>query len=121
MRYRAIDENGDMVMRNSNAYIQGVEAVRQACVTRLKLFIYEWWEDIKDGVPYWQRIITNRNIGVAIHIIRKRIEETTNVQAVLSMEHRWNNETRELYLKATVQSKYGIFTIDENFIQGGAS
>ena len=28
MRYRALDENGDMVMRNGQAYIEASEAVR---------------------------------------------------------------------------------------------
>jgi hypothetical protein len=114
MRYRALDENGDMVMRNGQAYIEASEAVRQACVTRLRLLIYEWWEDTKDGIPWWQNIIAKRDINEALRLIRKRIQGTDNVLSVLTMEHDWNNETRELKVRATVQSVYGIFELAAN-------
>jgi len=113
MRYRALDENGDMVMRNGQAYIEDVEAVQQACATRLRLLIEEWWEDINDGVPYWQKIIATRNIDEAVRIIKKRIEGTSNVLTVVALEHDWNNETRTLRIRAAVQSVYGIFELNE--------
>jgi hypothetical protein len=113
MRYRALDENGDMVMRNGQAYIEDVEAVQQACATRLRLLIEEWWEDINDGVPYWQKIIATRNIDEAVRIIKKRIEGTSNVLTVVALEHDWNNETRTLRIRAAVQSVYGLFELNE--------
>lgn len=113
MRYRALDENGDMVMRNGHAYIEGNEAVQQAVATRLRLLIYEWWEDIEDGVPYWQQIIANRNIEEALRIVRKRIAGTDNVLSIIDMEHSWDNETRTLTIRAAVQSTYGFLEILE--------
>ena len=118
MRYRALDDNGDMVMRNGQAYISDIDAVRQACVTRLRLLIYEWWEDTQDGVPYWQQIIASRNIEEALRIIRKRIEGTDNVIAVLDLEHTWDNSARSLYIRAAVQSTYGPFDFDIDLTQG---
>ena len=115
MRYRALDDNGDMVVRNGQAYIEGVDAVRQVCVTRLRLLIYEWWEDIGDGVPYWQQIIASRNLEEALRIIRRRIEGTDRVLAVLNMEHTWDNAARILYITAKVQSTYGIFDLEVDF------
>ena len=114
MKYRALDDNGDMVMRNGQAYIEDIDAVQQACATRLRLLIYEWWEDTNDGVPYWQQIIANRNIDEALRIIRKRIEGTDNVLSVLDMEHTWDNDSRSLYIRAAVQSVYGLFELEEN-------
>ncbi len=113
MRYRALDENGDMVMRNGQAYIENVEAVQQAVATRLRLLIYEWWEDYPTGTPWWQDIIAQRGIEEALRIIKKRIEETTNVLTVLDMEHTWDNESRTLYVRAAVQSVYGLFELNE--------
>ena len=118
MRYRALDENGDMVMRNGQAYIEDAEAVRQACATRLRLLIYEWWEDIEDGVPYWQKIIATRDIDEAVRLIKKRIQGTDNVLSVLDMEHDWNNETRTLRIRAAVQSVYGLFELNEELTGG---
>ena len=121
MRYRALDDNGDMVMRNGQAYISDIEAVQQACATRLRLLIYEWWEDTKDGVPYWQQIIASRNIEEALRIIRKRIEGTDNVIAVLDLEHTWDNDSRTLYIRAAVQSTYGPFEFNIDLNQGEVS
>lgn len=118
MRYRALDENGDMVMRNGQAYIENVEAVQQAVATRLRLLITEWWEDVEDGVPYWQKIIATRDVTEAVRIIKKRIEGTTNVLTVLDMEHTWDNESRTLYIRAAVQSVYGLFELNEALTGG---
>lgn len=112
MRYRALDENGDMVMRNGQAYIEDVEAVRQAIATRLKLLIYEWWEDYPTGTPWWQDIIATRGIEEAKRIIKKRIENTEHVLTVLWLDSVWDNETRSLVVSCGVQSDYGLFTLD---------
>ncbi len=118
MRYRALDENGDMVMRNGQAYIENVEAVQQACATRLRLLLTEWWEDSADGVPYWQKIIASRDVTEAVRLIKKRIEGTSNVLTVVAMEHDWNNETRTLQIRAAVQSVYGLFELNEELTGG---
>ena len=99
-------------MRNGQAYIQDIEAVQQACITRLRLLIYEWWEEIQDGVPYWQKIIATRDIDEALRIIRKRIAGTDNVLEVIDMEHTWDNEHRTLTIRAAVQSTYGPFEFE---------
>jgi hypothetical protein len=115
MIYRQLTDDGDMTIGNKNAYIEGVEAVRQAVVTRLRQLIYEWWEQLEDGVPYWQKIIARRDIAEAVRIIRARIEQTTDVIAILVFEHYWNNETRSLTIRAGIQSVYGEFVIEEAF------
>lgn len=115
MRYRVLTEDGDFTLGNGNAYIEGVEAVRQAVVTRLRELIYEWWEQLEDGVPYWQNIIARRDIDEAVRIIRSRIEQTKKVITILVFEHDWNNETRELTIRAGIQSEYGLFRIEEVF------
>lgn len=113
MIYRALSDTGDMTIGNKTVYIEGVDAVRQAVVTRLRQLIYEWWEKLEDGVPYWQKIIAMRNVNEAVRIIRARIEQTTDVVSILAFEHEWNNETRSLTIRAGIQSIYGQFTIEE--------
>ena len=113
MRYRALDENGDFKLCNGHAYIEGTDAVRQAVLTRLRLLVYEWWEDIEDGVPYWQKIIAGRDVKAAQQIIRDRIQQTPHVLSILSFDPDWDNENRTLTIRAAVQSDYGAFSIDE--------
>ena len=113
MRYRALDENGDMVMRNGFAYLDERDAVEQAVVTRLRLLIYEWWEDTMDGVPYWQQIMGSRDITEVLRIVRKRIQQTTDVLSVVAMDYQWDNEKRGLIIKVAVQSIYGLLEIEQ--------
>ena len=117
MRYRALDANGDMVMRNGQAYLEGVEAVRQAIETRLKLLIYEWWEDIEDGVPYWQQIIANRDLEAAEKIIKNRIQQTDHVLSILFFDSDWDNERRILKIRAGVQTDYGPIEVESTGMQ----
>lgn len=113
MRYRALDEAGDFSLGNGHAYIEGAAAVQQAILTRLRLLIYEWWEDIEDGVPYWQQIIAHRDVAAAEQIIRDRIQQTPHVLSILSFDPIWDNENRRLIIRAAIQSEYGAFSIDE--------
>lgn len=113
MRYRVLDENGDFTIGNGHVYIEGTDAVRQAVLTRMRLLVYEWWEDIEDGVPYWQKIIESRDVKAAQQIIRERIQETPGVLSILSFDPDWDNENRTLTIRAAIQSAYGAFSIDE--------
>ena len=115
MIYRALDENGDYTLGNKNAYIEGAEAVRQAVVTRLRQLIYEWWEHLEDGVPYWQKIIATHDVNEAVKQIRKRIELTKEVVAILFFDHDWDNERRILSFRVGIQSVYGEFVIEEAY------
>ena len=50
-KYRRLDANGDMTFgRGAESFAQGVEAVRQAIETRLRLLRGEWWERPADGL-----------------------------------------------------------------------
>lgn len=113
MIYRALDDDGDMVIGNKNAYVSEADAVKQAVVTRLRQLIYEWWEDIEDGVPYWQKIIATRDIETAKKLIRERIQATSKVISILGFEADWDNEKRELTIRAAIQSEYGEIVLEE--------
>ena len=115
MIYRQLSPSGDYTIGNKTAFISDSEAVQQAVLTRLRLLIYEWWEELEDGVPYWQQIIAQRDLEAAKKIIRDRIAQTPKVVAILTFETDWNNETRTLKITAGVQSEYGIFEIEEEF------
>ncbi|MDQ0202469.1 hypothetical protein [Pectinatus haikarae] len=113
MIYRALDENGDYVLNNGNAFFSDADAVRQAVITRLRQLIYEWWESLEDGVPFWQKIIAQRDKAAAEKIIRERIEQTDKVMSVISYTPTWDNENRALTINAEIQTEYGAITIEE--------
>jgi hypothetical protein len=114
MIYRKLDENGDYVFgRNQNSYLQDASAVNQAVVTRLRQLIYEWWEDLEDGIPVWQKILGNRNKQEAEQIIRERIQKTKYVKSILSFEPTWDNETRTLTIQTSIDTEFGQTDINE--------
>ena len=92
MIYRKMDANGDYTFgSNSSSYLSKKEAVAQAISTRLKLLIYEWWEDLEEGTPLWQSIISSRDIPEAVNIIRKRIIGTDHVKNLTFFDYNWDN------------------------------
>lgn len=114
MIYRKLDENGDYVFgRNQNNYIQDANAVNQAVVTRLRQLIYEWWEDLEDGIPVWQKILGNRNKQEAETIIRERIQKTKYVRSILYFKVTWDNEKRTLIVQASVDTEFGQIELNE--------
>ena len=50
MRYRALDDNGDMTFGGNNKnFLKDIKAVIQAIKTRIKLLKGEWWENTETG------------------------------------------------------------------------
>ena len=114
MIYRKLDENGDYTFgSNGNCYLSGAEAVRQAVVTRLRLLLYEWWEDLEDGLPLWQRIMAQRDRTQAEKAIRDRIASTQHVTAIKTFDCQWNVETRSLSVTANIDTEYGPAQVNE--------
>lgn len=114
MIYRRLDENGDYTFGgNKNNYINAAAAVEQAVVTRLRQLIYEWWEDLEDGLPLWQQILGSRDKKRAEQIIRERIAKTKYVKTILSFEADWGNEKRHLTIRASVETEFGQIQIEE--------
>ena len=96
-----------------NNYISAAAAVNQAVVTRLRQLIYEWWEDLEDGIPVWQRILGNRNKQEAERIIRERIQQTKHVRSLLAFTVTWDNEKRMLGIQAVIDTEFGQTEISE--------
>lgn len=114
MIYRKLDENGDYVFGgNKNSYVSDAYAAEQAVVTRLRQLIYEWWEDLEDGLPLWQQILGSRDKENAEKIIRERISKTQYVKGILSFEADWDNEKRHLTIRAAVDTEFGQIEIEE--------
>lgn len=114
MIYRKLDDNGDYVFGgNKNSYTSGAAAVEQAVATRLRQMIYEWWEDLEDGIPVWQQILGNRDKDKAKKIIQERIGRTKHVKSILSFTADWDNDKRILTIQAVVDTEFGQIEIKE--------
>lgn len=83
MRYRKLDANGDYTFgAGSSCFITDHDAVVQAIVTRLKLWKYEWWEDLEEGIPM-RDLLGSRDLDLAEREIKDRVLGTIHVNSLL--------------------------------------
>ena len=114
MIYRQLDDNGDYIFgHGKHAYLEGVDAVAQAIKTRLLLLYHEWWEDLEDGLPLWEKIMASSvqpsNIKAVDFIFRERIQGTTGVLSILGYESSFEN--RHYTFRCAVETLYGSLVI----------
>ncbi len=114
MRYRRIDENGDYVFGNGQYdFLIDIEAVPQAIKTKLGLFQGEWWEDLSEGLPFYQDIAgsfikSDEDKDIVTRIFCNRIGDVQEVNSFLSVDANFDNENRKYSLVASVDTIYGI-------------
>ena len=116
MIYRDFSQKDYFIGGGTNEFLQGVEAVAQAIVTRIKLLKEEWWENLDDGTPLWQNILghSEGNIKLVDEIILKRISGTQGVKDILEYESNFNPSTRGYNFRALVDTNYGSTVIEES-------
>lgn len=107
MRVRKLNEDGDLCT-NGEIFIFDRESTRQTIVTRLKLFLGEYFRDINDGTPWFQSILGKfQNINAVESILRNRIVRSPGVIRLLSFDLDYDVDTRELTVSGSVLTQWG--------------
>ncbi len=113
MRVRKLDENGDITTRGET-WAYDKEAVAQTVSTRLKLFLGEYFRDITDGVPWFEKEDGSEGIlgkGYSLvqveAILRNRITRTEGVLKLLRFSLDYDENTRKMSVGAAVLTTYG--------------
>lgn len=107
MRVRRLDESGDLITRGK-MFLTGREAIAQTVVTRLKLFLGEYFRDVTDGTPWFQQILGKfENLNAVEAILRNRIARTPGVVRLLSFEVDYNLDARSLSVRSMILTVYG--------------
>nr|DAM99413.1 MAG TPA: baseplate wedge protein [Caudoviricetes sp.] len=118
MRYRKLDANGDYTFGcGSSCFISDHDAVVQAIVTRLKLWKYEWWEDLEEGIPM-RDLLGSRDLDLAEREIKDRVLGTIHVNSLLFFELLHNPDTRELKVSFIVDTDFGPVNVEEVDVNG---
>lgn len=112
MRYRKMDANGDYVFQGQSLFlINTPESVAQAILTRLKLFVGEWFLDKRVGL----------NLGLILGYgtqatrdaeVQRRILQTPGVVRLKEYSSSVDAD-RGFHVTANVDTIYGPATIDE--------
>ena len=109
MRYRQMDDSGDMQL--GRFLVDSPETVAQAVITRLKLWKEEWFLDVTEGTPWLQLVLGHNTKGTALHAIRQRILDTQGVTSVDNLDFTLDDDQRSLTVSAEVSTDYGEATI----------
>lgn len=113
MRYRRLDNESDYTFGAGGAdMLIDIEACAQSIRTRLWLLFGEWWEDLTDGLPLFQKILAQRDINIASEAIRNRILGTPHVRDIIYFSADWDNEQRHLLISCVVDTDYGQVTVE---------
>ena len=111
MKYRTLTPEGDYSFGFGNAsFVTGTEAVRQAIQTKLGMFKGEFWEDLNDGLPFFEQVAGNLNKKVADMTIRPRILDTPHVSGIQFFRSQISAD-RKYSMTATVNTDFGTVTV----------
>lgn len=109
MRYRKLDQAGDMLFGDEQAdfFRDQPEAVAQAVWTRLRLWAGEWFLDTAEGTPYQQAALGTNKQETIEPALRERILETQGVTEIEEFELTIDPDTRVASLSAVINTQYG--------------
>lgn len=112
MKYRRIDESGDMLPAFNNKPYEGAEAVGHAIRSRLLSFKGEWWEAPSDGVDIHLMLGTKNNNAVVKAMVLQVVADTEGVLGVESIDINTDTSKRTGSIVVVVRTVYGNTTVE---------
>lgn len=113
MKYRKMSPSGDYVFGSGSQFLENSpEAVAQAILTRVRLFVEEWFLDLKEGLDL-KRILGVRTAATRDAEVKRRIVGTPGVKSLVAYSSTVRG--RSFSVSATVNTIYGPLTIKETF------
>ena len=110
--YLLLDDQYDPVF-DTGVELTNAQAVRQAILTRLKLFLGEWWENLNLGLPVFQTMLgqldTARTQAATQLAIQQTIYGTPYVTAVTAVSVSF--EDGKFTFSATAQTSFGTVSV----------
>ena len=102
-----LDANGNL------SVIDGLPALRQRVVQRLRFWQHEWFLDYADGVPYYSAVFQRPiNAGLASAILVSEVMKVAEVTRVSNVSSVLNPVSRRLAWSCTVHSAFGSTEVD---------
>jgi hypothetical protein len=120
--YLLLDADNDPVF-DPGAALSDQAAVRQAILTRLKLFLGEWWEDLTIGLPVFQSMLgklASKSCQAAIQAaIQTCVLGTPYVTGISNLSTDFSDG--KFTFTATAQTAFGSVTVDSSLPGNSAS
>ncbi|KAB0489683.1 hypothetical protein [Pseudomonas vancouverensis] len=108
MTVRKLDDNGDIVTRGQQ-FLGGKEEIAQTVMTRLRLFLGEYFRDITDGTPWYEQILGKfASLSAAEAALRARIANTPGVIRLTSFSADFDINARRYSVTAGILTAFGL-------------
>jgi len=113
MRYRRLSDVGDFTFGSGQAnFLRDTpETVAQAVVTRLGLWLEEWFLDLSEGTPYVQAALGKYTAQTIEPAMRQRILETENVTGLVAFDLQLDPDERKVTIQARIETTFGPTTV----------
>lgn len=110
--YLALDSSYDPTFADGTS-LTDAAAVNQAILTRLKLFLGEWWANLSIGLPVFQSMLgqlgSQSNLSVIQSLVQQNIQDTPYVTNVTGVQVSFTNGN--FVFTAIVQTEFGIVVV----------
>jgi hypothetical protein len=113
MRYRRLDENGDMTFGQSqgNFFINQPEAVAQLVMTRLRLDLGAWFYDMSDGTAWKTAVLGERTQQTRDIIVIDRVRNTEGMEQIDSYGSRMDPDERTWDAAMQITTVFGPIAV----------
>lgn len=91
----------------SDFYIDHPEAVAQLVLTRLGLWLGDWFLDLDDGTDWDTKVLGRLTEATRDPVIQARILETQGVTGIVSYSSSLDRNTRSFSIDAMVDTRFG--------------
>lgn len=113
IQYLQLDAGYDPIFDTTASYID-IYAVNQAIMTRLRLFLGEWWENLALGLPVFQSILgqlaSRQGIAAMTLAVQQNIEGAPYVTNVTDVIVKFQDGV--LSISATAQTQFGPVSVN---------
>lgn len=95
----------------SNFHRDVPEAPAQVALSRLKLYLGEWFLDTRDGTPWNTQVLGKYTGPTRDMVLRTRILGTPGVRAITGYASQVNRDTRQFSVQVQLDTIYGPVTL----------
>lgn len=90
--------SGDLALVNHNLVLNEdlASVVSSAIKNEFNLWLGTWFLDTNLGVPYYTKILGQKNINAATQVIREKLLSIEGVDSIQSLNASFNSSTRQL-------------------------
>lgn len=98
----ALGPEGDLI------WVRDGDAISQHLLFRLRFFLGEWFLDIREGIPYFEKILVKlQSLTTPRSILRRVIQDTPGITVITRLVLNLNSASRELSVSFDAQTDKG--------------